>query len=59
MKTEDKELVQWALNQVHDRYLGVMTFYEFSTYCYLRKILKVPATNNLLVHIYKIVEGEV
>lgn len=36
-----------------------MTLYEFSTYCYLRRALKVPATNVLLVHLYKIVEAEV
>lgn len=59
MKTEDKDLVLWSLDQVHDRYLGSMTLYEFSAYCHIRKTLKVPATRNLLVHIYKIVDAEV
>ncbi len=59
MKTDDKAIVLWALGQVHDRNLASMNPYEFSTYCYLRKLLKMPATQNILVHLYKWIEGEV
>jgi len=36
LKTSDKDIVDWALNQVDTRNLPTMTPYEFSTYCYLR-----------------------
>lgn len=59
MKGEDRGIVEWALQQVHDRNLASMTAYEFSTYCYLRSRMRVPATSSLLVHLYKMIEGEV
>jgi hypothetical protein len=59
VKSEDKGIVRWAADQIHDRNLPTMTFYEFSTYCHLRSSLKMPATGNMLVHLYKWVEAAV
>lgn len=36
-----------------------MSRYDFSTYCFLRYLLKAKPTANLLVHMYKWIEGEV
>lgn len=35
-----------------------MNHYEFSTYCYLRQKLHIPASEKMLVHLYKWIEGE-
>jgi len=51
--------VYWALEQVNQRNLGSMSRYDFSTYCFLRYLLKAKPTANLLVHMYKWIEGEV
>jgi len=59
MKSDDRNIVRWAAEQVHDRSLPSMSFYEFSTYCHLRSSLKMPATRNMLVHLYKWVEAAV
>ena len=57
MKSEDKDIVLWALEQIHDRNIPSMTLYEFSTYCYLRMMLRQPATRTMFVHLYKWIEG--
>jgi hypothetical protein len=59
MKGENSEIVLWTLEQLDKRNLTSMSYYQFSTYCYLRQALRVPPTERLIFHTYKWIEGEV
>ena len=59
MKTEDRDIVVWALEQLEGRSLAAMKAYHFSTYCFIRQQLGVEASAALVVHMYKWVESEV
>jgi hypothetical protein len=58
-KGQDLSIVHWALDQLEARNISSMTPYEFSSYLFLRDILKAKSTPTLLVHMYKWIEGEV
>jgi hypothetical protein len=58
-KSKDLSIVHWALDQLAARNISSMTPYEFSSYLFLRDILKAKSTPTLLVHTYKWIEGEV
>ena len=53
MVKPDKKIVEWAVNQLNERSLATMTRYQFSTYCFLRHKLHIPASEKMLVHLYK------
>lgn len=57
MKNDNREIILWTLEQLDQRNLPSMSYYEFSTYCHLRQLLKVPPTQRLIFHAYKWIEA--